>query len=167
MNQTKFEAKRRSLNSQLSKVFDAVPINEPWMATAISAEMRRIGSGGSDSRATLGCLNSLLEMGLVQEPTKGYFQKVQPKECTPPKEPRIVEAKHQITETKMQAKPTTLQMTTATVTPIEKLSKLAARLRDLANDMEVAALELAEQAEKNEVETAKMRQLQTLLKSLG
>ena len=41
------------------------------------------------------------------------------------------------------------------------------QLVDLANEMEEAAIDLAGQAERNEQETAKMRQLQQLLKSLG
>ena len=63
--------------------------------------------------------------------------------------------------------PVAVQPVTQSATPIDRLSKFAIRLRELANDMETAALELAEQAEKNEIETYKMRQLQQILKSLG
>lgn len=41
MNAAMYESKRKGLNSQLRKVLDATPIQEPWMATAVSAEMRR------------------------------------------------------------------------------------------------------------------------------
>ena len=167
MNLVKYESQRNGLNSQLRKVLDATPIGEPWSATAVSAEMRRLGSGGADSRATLGCLSNLVEQGLVCEPKKGYFQRVQVKEKQPIKDQLFIEIENTSKEPEVQSKPVTTQMTAPSISPIEKLSKLASRLRDLANDMELAALDLAEQAEKNEAETAKMRQLQALLKSLG
>lgn len=167
MNFAKFEAKHKSLNSQLKKVFDATPMNEPWAATAISAEMRRVGTGGADSRATLGCLNNLVEQGLVVEVNKGFFQRIQVKEKQQATKSRPVEVETPSKEHEMQQKPVIASAPAPAMNPIDKLSKLAVRLRDLANDMESAALELAEQAEKNEHETAKMRQLQALLKSLG
>ena len=162
MNLAKYEAKKNGLNSQLRKVLEATPIQAVWSAIEISAEMRRTGAGGADPRATLGCLNSLMEQGLVEEVTKGQFKRVNPKEKQPTPEIQLVELTPQ-KETEMPQKLTI----TSSSNPIDKLSKLASRLRDLASDMETAALELAEQAEKNEHETAKMRQLQALLKSLG
>lgn len=184
MNQAKFEAKLKGLNSQLRKVLDATPVEEPWMATAVSAEMRRLGSGGADSRATLGCLNSLLEMGLVEEVVKGQFRraKVNPAPGRPPlapppepapavaDSPRLVSVKTNPQEEAMQTIKAVTVAPKSIVSPLsalDKLSRLAERLRELASDMESAALELAEQAEKDEAETAKMRQLQALLKSLG
>lgn len=164
MNRMRFEAAYRGLNSALKKVFDATPKNTHWLAPAISAEMRRIGSGGADSRMTLGCLNQLLIIGLVDEVEKGSFRQVQVKEkvalidlITPVKKPKEQETMATI------AKPKEI----ATSSPIDRLSKFAIRLRDLANEMEEAAIDLAGQAEKNEQETAKMRQLQQILKSLG
>ena len=163
MNLSKYEAKKNGLNSQLRKVLDATPIQEAWNAVAISAEMRRVGSGGADPRATLGCLSNLVEQGLIDEVRKGQFKRVQPKEKQPTPEIKPVEVPTTHKEPEMQPKPTAAPASN----PIDKLSKLASRLRDLASDMETAALELAEQAERNEHETAKMRQLQALLKSLG
>ena len=165
MNSAKYESKRKGLNSALTKVFDATPIAEAWSGTAIALEMRRCGTGGVDSRATLGCLNSLVEYGLVEEIGRGQFRRVEIRERLTVSDLQIPLAETVIQEPEMQIKPLSTQ--TVCSSPIDKLSKLASRLRDLANDMETAALELAEQAERNESETAKMRQLQTLLKSLG
>lgn len=164
MGRSRFEATYRGLNSALKKVFDATPKTTHWLAPAISAEMRRIGSGGADSRMTLGCLNQLLTLGLVDEVEKGSFRQVQVKEkeslpelAQPINKPKEKEIMATITKPKE----------TATSSPIDRLSKFAVRLRDLANEMEEAAIDLAGQAERNEQETAKMRQLQQLLKSLG
>ena len=166
MNLAKFESKHKNLNSQLKKVFDATPMKEPWAAAVISAEMRRTGTGGADLRATMGCLDNLVCQGLVEEVGKGLFQRVLVKEKQAT-ESRHAEFETPSQEPEMHQKPATASVAAPAMNPIDKLSKLATRLRDLANDMESAALELAEQAEKNEHETAKMRQLQALLKSLG
>ena len=108
----------------------------------------------------LGCLNQLAILGLIKETSKGCFQRVEIHE-----KPESIVIKPKEIE-KMAIRPTALD-TKQPATPIDRLSKFAIRLRDLANDMETAALELAEQAEKNDAETAKMRQLQQILKSLG
>lgn len=164
MNLSKYEAKKNGLNSQLRKVLEATPIQEAWSAVAISAEMRRVGSGGADPRATLGCLSSLVDQGLIDEVGRGQFKRVQPKEKQSAPEIKPIEVHAPSKEPEMQSR---IIPAPPAANPIDKLSKLASRLRDLASDMETAALELAEQAEKNEQETAKMRQLQSLLKSLG
>ena len=163
MTPAKFEAKKNSMNSQLRKVLESTPIGEPWTALAIADEMRRVGSGAGDPRSTLGCLSSLVDHGVVEEVAKGRFKRVEIKEKQSNQEFKQIEAIQEPKEPEMQSKPAAAPVSN----PIEKLSKLANRLRDLASDMETAALELAEQAEKNEHETAKMRQLQALLKSLG
>ena len=162
MNQSKFEQAHRGLSAIAKKVFDSVPKSEAWNAPAISADMRRLGSGGADSRVVLGCLNTLIEAGLVNEVTKGTFQRIEIREKTKP----IVITPTESPQMSIRAiQPVAQPIQSAT--PIDRLSKFAIRLRELANDMETAALDLAEQAEKNDAETAKMRQLQQLLKSLG
>lgn len=160
MNRKTYESTLNGLNSTLKKVFEASPIEEAWTATAVSAEMRRRGSGGCDSRHTLGCLNQLASLGMLKESPKGMFQRVEIREKA---EPVINKPKEIEVMTIRAIQP----VTTQPATPIDRLSKFAIRLRELANDMETAALELAEQAEKNDAETAKMRQLQQILKSLG
>lgn len=165
MNVSKFEQAHRGLSSIAKKVFESVPISEAWNAPAISAEMRRLGSGGADSRVVLGCLNTLIESGLVKEVSKGTFQRIEIRERA---EPVVTSKPMEPSPMSIRAiQPVVVQAVTQSVTPIDRLSKFAIRLRELANDMETAALELAEQAEKNDAETSKMRQLQQLLKSLG
>ena len=127
--------------------------------------MRRLGSGGADSRMVLGCLNTLIEAGIVKEVSKGAFQRIEIREKA---EPVVTNKPMEPSQMSIRAmQPVAVQPVTQSATPIDRLSKFAIRLRELANDMETAALELAEQAEKNEIETSKMRQLQQILKSLG
>lgn len=164
VNQSKFEQAHRGLSAIAKKVFDAVPISEGWSPTQIGHEMTRQGSGGGEVRITLGCLNTLIDMGLVSENGKGLFQRVGIRQKAvaeiQPIEKSTVNKTSSIAPVTASAKP-------YGPGPIEILSKLSSRLRELASDMDTAALELAEQVEKNDVETAKMRQLQALLKSLG
>lgn len=166
LSKAKFDRQYMSINSVLKKVYEATPINEYKTAISISAEMRRLGTGGADSRQTLGCLNSLMEMGLVEEFGKGEFRRVEVKSPQQKQieQPETKEEKMSLPAKVVEIKPEVKQ---ENASPIDRLSKFANRLRDLANDMENAAIELAEAAEKNEIETAKMRQLQQLLKSLG
>lgn len=160
MNRKTFESTLNGLNSILKKVFEATPKEEAWAAPSISAEMRRLGSGGGDSRQTLGCLNQLAQLGLIKETSKGMFQRVEIREKAEP----VINKPAEIQPMSIRA---IQPVATQSATPIDRLSKFAIRLRELANDMETAALDLAEQAEKNDAETAKMRQLQQILKSLG
>ena len=51
--------------------------------------------------------------------------------------------------------------------PMAILSDLAARLKALADDLETAALEIDEHIAAKDVDAAKLKQLQTLLKSLS
>lgn len=165
VNQSKFEQAHRGLSAIAKKVFDSVPISEAWNIPAISADMRRLGSGGADSRIVLGCLNTLIEAGIVKEVSKGAFQRIEIREKA---EPVVTSKPMEPSQMSIRAiQPVAVQPVTQSATPIDRLSKFAIRLRELANDMETAALELAEQAEKNEIETSKMRQLQQILKSLG
>lgn len=53
------------------------------------------------------------------------------------------------------------------IDPITRLSALAINLRALAAELESAAVDLAMQFEQNDAETEKMRQLKSILKSLG
>lgn len=172
MNQQKFESSYRGLSSQAKKVYDAVPIVESWSPAQLVAELRRRNSSMSEVRVIMGCLNTLKEGGLVIEPEKGFFRR---EAIRPKMEPIDQEADFfkTINETTMKEpmSPTPKLLPpllpASAINPIDRLSLLASRLRDLASDMDTAALDLAEQAEKNDAETAKMRQLQALLKSLG
>lgn len=171
VNSKRYEIKVNSLNSALKKVFDATPIAEAWPATAVVNEMKRNGTGAPQLTNVLGCLNNLKDIGLVSESEPGVFQRVKVRQREDTSNEIINYAVEQFIEKKEAAmqKPviTSKPVAIDKKNPIDRLTRLSARLRELADDMESAALDLAEQAEKDEQETAKMRQLQALLKSLG
>ena len=162
MNQQKFESVFRGLSMQARKVYDCIPIAEAWNPAQIMGELHRRNISMSDRHVVMGCINSMIDSGVVNEVARGVFRRevIRPKceikeinPIKPTKEPEVI--------TPVPSK------TTPLVGPLDRLSAFASRLRELASDMENAAIELAGQAEKNDAETAKMRQLQAILKSLG
>ena len=165
MNQARFDILIRGLTVQARKVFDSVPNSEAWSAQQIIGDLQRRDISMRDLHVVRGCLNSLIASGLVIEGPSGLFRrekiKVKPDEITPE---HIQPA---VTEEPMATKTLTTTTKPEKSTVIEKFGGFAKRLRDLASDLETAALELEEESESRDAETAKLRQLPQLLKSLG
>lgn len=171
MNQAKFESAHRGFSAQAKKIYDCIPISEAWSPSQIMQELHRRNISMSDMRVVMGCMNTMIDSGCIVESPKGMFSRAEIRQAKIVKTPVLVAVKT-IEEPPMKpmlatSSPLVSTDKPQTTGPIERLSALAARLRDLATDMETTALELAEQAEKNDTDTAKMRQLQALLKSLG
>ena len=160
MNQQKFDSIYRGLSEQAKKVYDCIPIADSWSPAQIMGELHRRSVSLGDFRVVMGCVNSMLDAGIVLEVSRGLFKReaIRPK-CEPKEKV--------INHTKEAEMPTPTKTIAPQVGALDRLSSFASRLRDLANDMENAAIELAGQAERNDAETAKMRQLQAILKSLG
>jgi hypothetical protein len=148
------------------KVYAAVPIGEAWTHQQINGEMRRNGTS-HDLRVTAGCLNTLIRCGLIQERKSGHFIRAPIRKPSPPA-PQLPEI-----EEEPIAMPATPPKPQQSQSAIDKLSGLAARVLDvaaamqvIAADIENAALELEEQDSMNNQQLGKLKQLQTLLKSL-
>lgn len=152
------------LTSVARKVFDAVPISEAWTVQQIQTELNRVSSLGRDFHTVRGCLHSLTECGLITQPEKDTtFRRVAlrepiPNEVATPQVPRV--SNH----TKPQAPATSAP---AKKSPITILSDLATQMRSLADEIEHAALEIEESFSASEADNAKLKQLQTLLRSIG
>ena len=143
------------------KVYGAVPINEAWPSKSIVAELTRQGQV-RDFSIIEGCLNTLKEVGLIREVSPGCFQRVKPKTepmSTKPLNPVIPP------NSSVKGEPTE---------PVDRLAAIGTKLRglsqmfiELADDIDEAALAFEEKTSGNDEELAKLRQLQTLLKSLS
>lgn len=173
MTPARQQALIRGLTSVVRKVFDATPINEPWSASQIDAELRRLGTPKS-IQMVAGCLNGLAKDGLVYEKPPRMFQRVEAREyeppvtppplknfVVPPKEPAVA-----ITPA-LKSVPATPKPTTA----IDRLSafsdqarKMSAALTAFADDLDEAALLIDEQVAGASKDTEKLRQLQALLR---
>ena len=143
------------------KVYGAVPINEAWPSKAIVAELTRQGQV-RDFSIIEGCLNTLKEVGLIREVSPGCFQRVKPKT-----EPMSTKSPNPVIppNSSVKGEPTE---------PVDRLAAIGTKLRglsqmfiELADDIDEAALAFEEKTSGNDEELAKLRQLQTLLKSLS
>ena len=191
MNNSKFKAIWNNMNAALQKVYSEVPEDNCMSSTSIHAALVRAGKG-RDFQATQGCLNSLVKLGVVAEPDRGCFTRVEVRGMT----------KYEIKEDEPENKPKEDDMAKPTIRlhqlgtvvsgtttnepevaglaavapaaaplvktsdPIDRLTKLAASLRGLADDIESTALDFTEQLQVIEAKTAKLDQLRALLKGI-
>lgn len=171
MNAQKLQLLASQQTSAASNVFEAVPISQPWTVSEICSELRRLGKK-SESRFVTGCLNSLSESGLIREVKKGEFVRVTARE----KPARPVLA--QVSSTEQIKEKAEVAVTIANkperVEPMERLAvaakntrDLAEKIRAMADEIEEIALDVDERIQKIHADTAKLRQLQDLLKSIG
>lgn len=162
LSPVKYQERLKNLSAIAAKVYAAVPSSEPWSMSYINSELQRTGGITRDTRLLHGCLNSLKLAGLIQEPERGVFIRVpvradKPKTTTEP--PTSVTTKE---EKKMPA-PTPK----APRNPLAILNELASKCKALQDEIELAALEIDEYVTAKDGDAAKLKQLQTLLKSLS
>lgn len=179
MNHAKFQGIHNGMTSICKKVYTATPINEPWTPAQILHEMFRIGCS-TDLRMVSGCLNSLLAQKVVMENPRGHYVRVpiksprepirNPTNASPPTPPA----------TKDPIVPVTLPSAsvvstqTAPQSAIDQLARLSARavdiatlLKQLAADIDSAAIEIEDQIAAKGEDAKKLTQLRELLKGIG
>lgn len=182
------EAKRdRILQAQTStarKVYDAIPISEPWTMPKIVGELERRGVV-MDYAILIGCINTLIRNGLASEPERKTYIR------TPVRAKAVQaivssvmggddddEANEEITDmppttTAQQGRHQT-RAVSPQVAAIDRLGALAAKatamaedLRRLSGEIETVALEIAEQIADVEAKAEKLRKFQTLLAEIS
>ncbi|MBM2769905.1 hypothetical protein [Burkholderia anthina] len=161
-------AQRKRLEGQATiakKVFEVVPIRDAWSIHQMMSHLTKITKSHIDYRVMQGCLSALKDSGLVREPQRGFFQRVEVREETVKTE---VQGEIDVPNLKTESKPA------APASPIDVLDGIAGRLRrlrddadTLASDIETAALVIAEQGSETQAAVMKARQLQQLLQELG
>lgn len=178
MSLVRFNAVHSGQTAIAKKVYEAVPIAERWNIGQIVGELERIGFR-IEYRTVAGCLASLIESGLVEEPSKGKFcrEPIREKTAAPPKEETMKSTATPIPPVAISLAPITLAPVSAAApqkSPIDRLGDLAARvavmaasLKDLASDISDAALDAEAQFEENAASMAKVKQLHSLLRSFG
>ena len=162
MNEARFSSIHRGLSSVAQKVYAAVPIADEWAIEAVRRELTRKGHT-IDLHTIRGCMSSLVDSGLVTEPSRGQFSRVAIKEAyKAPAEPKAVK------EAKQPENPMPKQGA------IDKLTALSARVRTamsamktLADDIDNAALEIEADILKAGEGAQKYKQLQALLKEMS
>lgn len=161
LSPTRYEERLRNLTPTARKVFEAVPISEPWSSTYIQSEMSRTGTGPGGAHVLMGCLNSLKQAGLVEEPERGQFIRARVRPAPVKSDPTPT------TESPSMPTPKTPAPQPAVPTSaIDLLAGIAKSMRTLAGDVETAALAIEEGQSKADEDLQKLRQLQALLKGL-
>lgn len=163
ISQSRFEERYKQQTSVAQKVYDATPMTEAWTAQSITAELQRVGVH-REFKVVLGCLNTLIEAGLVFEAKKNMFQR----------EPIRAVIKVEKKEPEVAFTQNDMQATQHKDDPIQKLGHLAERLvaistmvKDLAEDINEAALEAQAKMEEHGESAKTLAQLQTLLGGLA
>lgn len=155
-------------------VYEAVPITEAWTIGAIHAELVRLGKS-RDLNNTKWCLNRLAQAGLVKEPSRGIFMRES-----------VREPKADITDEDMdyaafddelskqpEQKETEVSEEKSAMTTMEKIDKVSAMLKGMADSIKSMALEVENLAievddalKAKDAESEKLHQLKALLKSI-
>lgn len=168
MNKAKFDSIMANATSLSKKVYDAVPITEPWSKTKIHNEVVRQGYRNANLKITEGCLSSLKSQGLVKEVGSGEFIRTKVVQKTAKAKLTTVPAANKNEEALSD------QPGTDDLNPLELLYKLAERLdslgdqiKCLSEDFKNTVLLIDEQSEETKKEFQKLKQLKSLLTDLG
>jgi len=161
------EKQKQKLAGQSSiaqKVFQFVPINELWTPLQIAQALHRDTRSNVDMHVLRGCLNCLVDAGIVKTNNSGTYRRVtvsaQPAagatESAKPKESSVsVEPK------------TTIVKNDKPASAIDLLSGIAKKMRAMADEIENAALTIEEERAKDAETVNTARQFREFLKGLA
>ena len=185
MKRHKYQAILKGLTASSRKVLDATPINEAWTAQQITSELRRLGQA-KDFRLVEGCLHSLVTSGIVVEVRPHVFRRVEIREPMTVDE-RIEEIEMSVPDqiSQLTSHPEEPSVANTTITkssvkkispanPMETLASLATKARSMADDMrnladeiDLAALQAEEHVAGMKQAAQRLQALQSLLKDIG
>lgn len=165
MNEQRFLSIYNGLPSIGKKVYDAIPADAYWSLSRLTNELARSGVSYDPSK-TLGVVNSLIKFGIVKEAQNGLF-------CRDKISRR----------TKTESSPTTYfdktikeetKMINEKTNPFDAVREVAIKFLDvaktinaLASEIDLRLADVEKHMATNDQDTAKLKQLQVLLKSLG
>lgn len=164
MNAARAAAVLKGQTALAQKVYNAVPIGEPWTAQEIEKELVRTGHP-IGIHVIRGCLGALYESGLVRQPDNSRFIRTR------------VRDKQQKAEVITMPSTNVAPIVTpkeSEVTPADRLLALTDRFKSLVDEfgrmsaeLEDIAIAVTEQLSESDADTAKLRQLQQILKSIA
>ncbi len=174
MNQSRFDRLLEGQSSTARKVFEYVPINEPWLECDIAKSIHNNTSLRLGLHVVRACLNTMKEAGLIKETQRNRYQR------TP-----VTEKKQLTLKSAPPSAPTAIETTTmpaakkvAPVTPLDLLGTIATdlvllsvayseQIKAIAGRVEEVALLVEAQRETDNAAMAKVRQLNTLMRDIG
>lgn len=167
ISQTRFKQMFNVLNAPVKKVYEAVPVSEAWTSTQIIGEISRLGYSMRDSKAIIGCLDTLKRQGLIQEPERGCFIRVEVKETATTFDKFIEETKEKTMATSKPVTQIKQSNLDRLISLSEKANGLAAQMKSMATELENVALEIEAEIQENSTSAQKLKQLQELLKGVA
>ena len=166
ISQTRFKQMFNVLNAPVKKVYEAVPVSEAWTSTQIIGEISRLGYSMRDSKAIIGCLDTLKRQGLIAEPERGSFIRIEVKETTT-FDKFIEETKEKTMATSKPVTQIKQSNLDRLISLSEKANGLAAQMKSVATELENVALEIEAEIQENSTSAQKLKQLQELLKGVA
>lgn len=163
MKKTRFSQIYEGLSSVAKKAYEGTPIQEPWEIARIVEEVMRVTPSFRDARVIKGCLNTLVQSGLVKEVQSGKFQRV-----------RVdIEENNMKKHIQQGVDCSSVVNKPNNKSPIDKIAGLQSFAEKILNDVkalideiDTVAIDVEEQFSNQESESKKLKQLQELLKSL-
>ncbi|HFK9714511.1 TPA: hypothetical protein ACG06B_004341 [Pseudomonas aeruginosa] len=73
------------------KVYECVPISEPWRSFQVLTALRNMTGSTPDVRIVQGCLRDLVDSGLIRRTGTDHYQRIQVEKKTKPQEPKMGE----------------------------------------------------------------------------
>lgn len=170
LSRTKVDRLLAGQTALARRVYSAVPVGQQWRVNQISDATP---NSSADLRVIRGCLQDLVDVGLVRESPPGVFQRI---ETRPPKQP-TTPTKETSTVSQLPTRAVAPNKATE-ASPLDLLGELSgeivtlagefqSRFQRLAGKVDEAALAIEAERERSAESVAKLKQLQQLLKSLS
>lgn len=184
LSETKRDRILQGQTTTARKVYDAIPIAEPWDTYKIAAELERRGVS-IDFSIMVGCINTLIRAGLAAEPERRTYIR------TPVRAKAVQAIVSSVlddddddttdiedintmpapVQNPARQKPGKGTPQTATIDRLgalaEKATSLANELKKLSAEIETAAIDIAEQIADVEAKAEKLRKFQALLSEIS
>jgi hypothetical protein len=154
-------------SSTARKIFQYVPIQQPWSAHDIHCAALAVNATSVAVHAVRRALGELKDAGIIREPVGGRYQRdaitIKPKSEQPM--PKVTtDTVVAIKKPEVQALDVLAGLSSEVVGLADEIGR---RLKSLAVRIEEVALSVESEREGNAQATAKLKQLQTLLKEIG
>ncbi len=165
MKVAKFEQLVQGQTGIAKKVYECVPIMDSWSTSEIANYMKTKTGSMADIRIVQGCLNTLVESGLIRNEGRNHYKRIPVED-----KPKEVLKMKIVQPVKIEEKPTNTAAIDLLGSIASEVSAMAveinAKLKRIAKSIEDAALTVESERENSHESVEKLRQLQSLLKSL-
>lgn len=147
--------------SLAQRVYEAVPMLEPWHRTKVLAEFSRLSGTTPHAQAVYACLGDLTEAGVIKERASNTYARVAVRESERANQcDQHEESKEEMTQNTSKPAPA---LGNAAFTA---LAGIATKLRALADEVESAALDADAALQQAGTESKKLAELRSLLQSI-